>query len=101
MFDTKQFEKINPQYFNIIMLGEHDVTVQSKNTGHYWYLHSTDYPAEGNCVIFHKHKASHPYHNHGKSSSLEKAIRSIISHDEFQLNGRKPLKIGSRKAAAP
>ena len=35
MFDTRQFEKINPQYFNIIMLSEHDVTVQSKNTGCY------------------------------------------------------------------
>ena len=41
VFDTKQFKKINPQYFNIIMLSEHDVTVQSRNTGHYWYLHST------------------------------------------------------------
>ena len=34
MFDTKAFNEINSQYFNIIMLSEHDVTIQSRNTGH-------------------------------------------------------------------
>lgn len=72
MFDTRQLEKINPQYFNIIMLSEHDVTVQSRNTRHYWYLHNTDYPKEGNCVIFHKHKASHPYHLYGRAECYRK-----------------------------
>lgn len=89
MFDTRQFEKINPQYFNIIMLSEHDVTVQSRNTGHYWYLHNTDYPKQGNCVIFHKHKASHPYHLHGRAGTLPQAVRSIKKHDKWQMNGRK------------
>lgn len=89
MFDTRQFEKINSQYFNIIMLSEHDVTVQSRNTGHYWYLHNTDYPKKGNCVIFHKHKASHPYHLHGRAGTLPQAVRSIKKHGKWQLNGRK------------
>lgn len=89
MFDTKQFEKINPQYFNIIMLSEHDVTVQSRNTGHYWYLHNTDYPSEGNCVIFHKHKEPHPYHLHGGAETLLQAVQRIMRHDEWQINGRK------------
>lgn len=83
MFDTRQFKKINPQYFNIIMLNEHDVTVQSRNTGHYWYLHNTDYPTEGNCVIFHKHKASHPYHLHGRAGTLPQAVRSIKNMMHF------------------
>lgn len=89
MFDTRQLEKINPQYFNIILLSEHDVTIQSRNTGHYWYLHNTDYPAEGNCVIFHKHKASHPYHLHGRAGTLPQAVRSIKKHDKWQMGGRK------------
>lgn len=89
MFDTKQFEKINPQYFNIIMLSEHDVTVQSRNTEHYWYLHNTDYPSEGNCVIFHKYKAPHPYHLYGRAETLLQAVRSIMRHDEWQINARK------------
>ena len=85
MFDIRQFEKINLQDFNIIVLSEHDVTVQSRNTGHYWYLHSTDYPAEGNCAIFHKHKASHPYHLHGRAETLLQAVRSIKKHDKWQM----------------
>ena len=93
MFDTRQFEKINPQYFNIIMLSEHDVTVPSRNTGQYWYLHNTDYPSEGNCVIFHKHKASHPYHLHGRAGTLPQAVRSIEKHDRWQMCGRKKSKV--------
>ena len=89
MFDTRQFDKISPQYFNIILLSKHDVTIQSRNTGHYWYLHNTDYPVEGNCVIFHKHKASHPYHLHGSARTLQQAVRSIRKHDQWQMNGRK------------
>lgn len=58
-------------------------------TGHYWYLHNTEYPSEESCIIFHKHKASHPYHRHGKSKNLRQAIRSIKGHDAFQMNGRK------------
>ena len=41
------------------------------------------------CVIFHKHRASYPYHRHGRAGSLRQAIRSIKGHDVFQLNGRK------------
>lgn len=89
MFDVKVLENINPQYFNIIMLSEYDVTIQSKNTGHYWYLHNTDYPAEGNCVIFHKHKAFHPYHLHGRADTLPQAVRSIKKHDKWWMGGRK------------
>lgn len=101
MFNAENLSKLDESYFNVIVADERDVTIQSKNTGHYWYLHCSEYPTESACVIFHKHKASHPYHNHGKCNSLGKAIRSIKSHDEFQLNGRKPLKIGSRRAVAP
>ncbi len=89
MSDKRQFQKITSQYFNIIMLSELDVTVQSRDTGHYWYLHNTDYPKEGNCVIFHKHKASHPYHLHGRADTLSQAVRSIKTHDKWHMRGRK------------
>ena len=88
MFDTRQFEKINPQYFNIIMLSEPDVTVQSINTGHYWYLHSTGYPTEGSCIIFHKHRYQHPYHQHGRARTLRQAVKSIKNHDIYQIKVR-------------
>lgn len=101
MFNPKEIDAIDSRYFTVIMANEYDVTLLSNNTRHVWYIHNTEYPENESCIIFHKHKASHPYHNHGKSNSLGKAIQSIQSHDEFQLNGRKSLKISSRKAAAP
>ena len=28
---------------------------------YYWYIHNPEYPGKDSCVIFHKHRASHPY----------------------------------------
>lgn len=92
MFHAEEIEKLDASYFNIIVAGEYDVTIQSRNTGHYWYLHNTGYPEEGDCIIFHKHRASHPYHRHGKAGSLRQAVRSIQGHDVFQMNGRRRIK---------
>ncbi len=91
MFDTEQLKTIDSRYFNIIMVDEYDVTIQSRNTGHYWYLHCTGFPGDAACIIFHKHKYSHPYHQHGRGNSLRQAIRSIQSHDRWQMNGRKRI----------
>ena len=89
MFDTEQLKAIDSRYFNIITVDEYDVTIQSRNTGHYWYLHCTVGPGDAACIIFHKHKYFHPYHQHGRGNSLRQAIRSIQSHDRWQMNGRK------------
>ena len=91
MFDTEQLKTIDSRYFNIIMVAEYDVTIQSRNTGHYWYLHCTGVLGDAACIIFHKHKYSHPYHQHGRGNSLRQAIRSIQSHDRWQMNGRKRI----------
>lgn len=88
MFDSEQLKQVDPAYFNIIVADDMDVTIQSRNTGHYWYLHCTGYPNEGSCVIFHKHRFSHPYHQHGRGRGLRQAIRSIQNHDRWQMNGR-------------
>lgn len=53
MFDTKDLDAISQEYFNIICTSEYDVTVQSKNTGHFWYLHNVTQPNANTCVIFH------------------------------------------------
>lgn len=82
MFDSEQLKQVDPAYFNIILADDMDVTIQSRNTGHYWYLHCTGYPTEGSCMIFHKHRFSHPYHQHGRENSLRQAIRSIQKADE-------------------
>ncbi|MCD7717401.1 MAG: hypothetical protein LUI39_13335 [Lachnospiraceae bacterium] len=115
MFHKEDLQCLDPDYFAIIHVDDYDVTVMSKNTGHVWYIHNVEtpphirsaagrvshfknasrladapeYPLPGSCVIFHKHKASHPYHQHGRSNTLRQAIRSIRKHDRYQMNGRR------------
>ena len=89
MFDASDFKCLDPKYFLIISVNEYDVTVMSRNTGHYWYLYNPEYPAKGTVIIFHKHRASHPYHHHGRANTLRQAVWSIRGHDKWQMNGRK------------
>ena len=89
MFDTNQLEVLDQSYFNVIFVTDRDVTIQSKNTGHYWYMHCTEYPKKGNCIIFHKHRCSHPYHQHGKAGTLRQAVRNIKRHDKWQMKKEK------------
>ena len=58
MFTEEELQSIDTKYFMMITVDPYDVTIQSRNTGHYWYLHSTGYPTEGSCIIFHKHRSS-------------------------------------------
>ena len=92
MFATKDLDKIDPGYFTIIYRDAYDVTIKSKNTGHYWSLHNPEYPETGQIIIFHSHNADRSgrvlYHMHGRANSLRQAIRSIQSHDRWQMKGR-------------
>ena len=89
MFNTEDLKCLDPKYFCIIAVDDYDVTIMSRITGHYWYLHDPEYPREGTVIIFHKHKASHPYHQHGRANTLRQAVRGIKSHDKWQMGGRK------------
>lgn len=89
MFSREDLECLDPGYFEIIYMGDRDVTIMSRNIGYVWYIHNPEYPLPGSCIIFHKHKVSHPYHQHGRSNTLRQAVRSIKSHDKWQLGGRK------------
>ena len=92
MFDANELASLDSNYFTVIYKDIYDVTIKSNNTGHYWSLHSPGYPELGTVIIFHSHFASCPYHQHGRASSLRQAVKSIKSHDRFQLNGRKPVR---------
>jgi len=89
MFNSKDMQKIDKVYFNVIRMSEYDIEIQSENTGHVWLLHSTENEDNGNCIIFHKHNKKHPYHRHGSAGSMATAVRNIKSHDKWQLAGRK------------
>ena len=51
MFRAEEIGRLDRSYFNIILAEEYDVTLQSKNTGHIWYIHNPEYPGEGECII--------------------------------------------------
>ena len=55
MFSNEDLKCLDPEYFSIIIADAYDVTVMSKNTGHYWYLHNPEYPEKRTAIIFHKH----------------------------------------------
>ena len=40
MFSNEDLQYLDPKYFSIITTDAYDVTIMSRNTGHYWYLHS-------------------------------------------------------------
>lgn len=85
MFNAEDLKCLEGDYFNIIAVSDYDVTIMSRNTGHIWYLHNSEYPYDGSVVIFHKHKASHPYHQHGRTNTLRQAVREIKKHDKWQM----------------
>ncbi len=47
MFSAEEIQSIDKKYFNIIAVNEYDVTIMSRNTGHFWYLHNPEYPERG------------------------------------------------------
>ena len=97
MFNQEHLSQIDKQYFNVIMLDGKDVTIQSRNTGHYWYLHCAGYPTEEALVIFHKHRFSHPHHQHGRANTLRQAIRSIQGHDKWLLSEKIQFKLSVKR----
>ena len=92
MYTQQELDEIDKKYFSIILMNEYDVTLMSKNPHHVWQLHNVELPDGEITVVFHKHHVSDQYHTHSRSRTLSRAIRDIKSHDQFQLNGRRPVK---------
>lgn len=88
MFSSKELN-IDPYYFEIISRSAFCVTIQSRNTGHYWHIENADGLNYRSCKIYHRHKSQGEYHLHGHAGTLEKCISDIKSHDVFQLSSRK------------
>ena len=53
MFDANDLSNLDPKYFSIIFTDAFDVTIMSRNTGHFWFIHNPEYPTPGTCIIFH------------------------------------------------
>lgn len=99
MFQTKELERIDSDYFVIFQKSAYCVTLQSKNTGHCWHILHLEYPTFKSCTIYHNHKMGADYHLHGHAPTLAHSVSLIMEHDIFQLNGRKRIKKSSHSTA--
>lgn len=46
MFSNEDLKCLDQEYFNIITTDVYDVTIMSRNTGHYWYLQDYEVPKQ-------------------------------------------------------
>ena len=60
MFSAEELQSLDQKYFNVIAVNDYDVTVMSRNTGHYWYMHNPEYPESGTIILFHRHSGDLP-----------------------------------------
>ena len=91
MFTTEKLQSIDKKYFTLIVADAYNVTLISNNARHAGYTHNVELKDRDLCLIYHKYHINHPYHSHFRCGTLRETIRDIKSHDEFQLNGRKPV----------
>ena len=85
MFAMKELQQIDRTYFNIINAGCYSVTLQSKNTKHYWHILHQQYRTFATCKIQHKHKESDAFHEQCSAPTLKDALDRIKEHDSYHL----------------
>lgn len=75
MFTTKELKSIDRTYFHIISASGYCVTLQSKNTDHYWHIIHQQYPSFVSCKIQHKHRQDVPFHEQGNAALHSHSFR--------------------------
>ncbi|SFU86682.1 hypothetical protein [Butyrivibrio sp. M55] len=87
MFDRKDLNCIDREYFQVISETCYHITLKSKNTGHTWDITSTENPYGKSIVISHKHNDMDPFHIQPRvhPRSIQEAQDMIKAHDIWQL----------------
>ncbi len=85
MFDTNDYDQLDRDYFIVICIDAYDVTLRSRNTGHYWYLHLTESQVGSKVIVYHKHEWKKPYHFQKRVTTIRQAVRLIKDHDKWQI----------------
>lgn len=89
MISKTELESIDIEYFHVLQMGCYAIYIQSKNTKHFWGIIEETYPTFRHFQIYHKHNNHNEYHRHRDANNLDTAVKHIMDHDLFQLNGRK------------
>ena len=85
MFSLQQTTSISRNYFKVIDVSAYYVYIQSKNTGHYWFISCETFSTFETITIYHKHKYEDPLHFQCRAASLKGAIFKIKDHDKYQM----------------
>ncbi len=91
MFTVKDLRKMD--YFGVLCATSKKYELNSLNTGHYWRL-----VLEGGAyTMYHKHHEEDEYHFQTILGNLYDCILYIVSHDEYQMQGRKVITVSEEK----
>ena len=92
MLTKKDLLLISPKCFVILKQTNYYVEVLSKSTGHCWSIYKHGSPDKYPVWLYHKHKQSEQcYHLHRRTGNVELAVKEIVQHDTYCLNGRKKI----------
>lgn len=80
-------------YFGILCATKKKYELNSLNTGHYWKL----IWEKNSFTIMHKHHEKDDYHFQTILGNLYDCVLYIVSHDEYQLRGRKVISVSEEK----
>lgn len=75
-------------YFTVVALHVDYCIIKSNNTKHSWKISQS---SDGYYILLHKHQDKHRFHFHRGCVSMEDCLLEIVGHDDFQMNGRKPV----------
>ena len=86
MFEKKDFENVDREYFQVINETCYHLTLKSKNTGHTWNIACIENPHGKSFVISHKHNDNDPFHLQPgfHPRSIQEAQEMIKTHDTWQ-----------------
>lgn len=89
MITEKEKKLFDTEYFNILLINGVAISVQSKNTKHYWHIEEEEFAHFRHFKLYHKHNRSDEFHRHRDRKNMAAVIDEIKGHDKFQMNGRK------------
>lgn len=81
-------------WFDVLNDDPSQLELISVPTGHFWKLIKGN---DGYYTMKHKHNAEDKYHFQTSVGNIYDAVLYIVSHDEYQLRGRKPIAVSEEK----
>ena len=85
MICAKDIAVIDKNYFRILSVRGFYITLQSKNTGHYWHLLERMERNRRTFVISHRHGGTGSYHLQRTRPSVKECCAYIKDHAAYQL----------------